>query len=275
MSYIDQTRADIQNSNYTNLYLAEILISDYIANHNNYIGLTRNEISARWRNNPRYRKQFYPSYCQRKLEQSGSILILIDDRYKINESNERLTTLLDENLLNDISTAIDRPNPVISNIERFRSIEDKQEFFSSIRYLLVNGSPNDFEVLSFAVLYAHLEIFGFSLKRFTSTNAADGGVDFIGGDIIYCVTTNLTSNKLESDIVKTHAKKIFIHRNIIGTKLKNMIHDYISEGKISDVIHVEQIIERYLNFLEEKDDVFQITTRLKALIINEYGKEIL
>jgi len=61
MSYIESTKSDIRNLNYTNLYLAEILISDYLENYQNYKGLSRIEISTKWRNNSRYRKQFYPS----------------------------------------------------------------------------------------------------------------------------------------------------------------------------------------------------------------------
>jgi len=58
MSYTDLTKKDIIQLNYTNLYLAEILISDYIENHNDYKGLTKSEIASRWNNDERYRKQF-------------------------------------------------------------------------------------------------------------------------------------------------------------------------------------------------------------------------
>jgi hypothetical protein len=275
MSYIDLTKKDIFKINYTNLYLAEILISDYIENHNNYKGLTKSEIATRWNNDERYRKQFYPSYCQRKLDQAGGVLIYDNEKYKIKESEEKLLSLLDGKLLQEVTHVINLPNPVIINIEYFKNVNDKLEFFNTLKEKLMNGSPNDFEVITYAVLFTYLEIFGFSLKRFTSTNAADGGVDFIGGDVIYAVTTKLTNSKLESDINKTHAKKFFIYRNIVNSKLKNQIRNYINEGKISDALNVNQIIERYVNFLEDKDDVFQIVGKLKTIILNEYEKEIL
>ena len=65
MSYIESVKNDIEKLNFTNLYLAEILISDYINNSNNYTGLTVSEISSKWNENKllgRYRKMFYPSY---------------------------------------------------------------------------------------------------------------------------------------------------------------------------------------------------------------------
>lgn len=158
MSYIALTQNDISNLNYTNLYLAEILISDYIQNQNNYIGLTRAEIAARWKNDERYRKQFYPSYCQRKLEQSGGILVLEGERYKINEPAERLSTLLDGVLLQEVAATIDRPSPVIANIDHFENITNKQAFFSSLKEYLLKGSPNDFEVIAYAILYTYLDI---------------------------------------------------------------------------------------------------------------------
>ena len=121
----------------------------------------------------------------------------------------------------------------------------------------------------------YLELYGFNLKRFTSTNANDGGVDFIGGDIVYCVTTNLSRAKLESDILKTHAKKIFIYRAPINNTLMNIISTYVSEDKISDVFSASDLDNHHLLFLESKTDHYKIVDRIKQKIIVEYGKEIL
>jgi hypothetical protein len=275
MSYIAQINVDIQKSNYTNLYLAEILILDYLSNNEYYSGLSKTEISAIWAREPRYIKQFYPSYCQRKLDQSGGLLTLEGDKYKINEPEHVLINLLDGKLLQEIRVAIDAPNPIHSRIKLFENIDSSEVLYNQMNELLQTGSPNDFEVISYAVLNCYLDSFGFSLKRFTSTNANDGGVDFIGGDVVYCVTTLLSKSKLENDIQKTHAKKIFIYRNTLSAKLEESIKEYIKEGKISDVLSVNQVIERYVTFLKNKAPEYGLLSKLKTTIINEYSKEIL
>jgi hypothetical protein len=119
-----------------------------------------------------------------------------------------------------------------------------------------------------------VDIFGFSLKRFTSTNANDAGVDYIGGDVIYCVTTNLTVAKLESDINKTHARKVFIHRNTLSGKVQNLINEYVRESKISDVLNANMMVERYIEYLEAKHEAYNIVENLRTILINEYSKEI-
>lgn len=275
MSYIAQIEQDIQKLNYTNLYLAEILVSDILSKNGQNTGLTKTEISAIWNKNPRYIKQFYPSYCQRKLDQSGGLLKLEGDKYKINEPENALLNLLDGKLLQEISEAINTPNPILSTMDLFTNIENADVFYTQLTDLLQNGTPNDFEVLSYAVLSTYLETFGFSLKRFTSTNANDGGVDFIGGDVVYCVTTLLNKSKLENDIQKTHAKKVFIHRNTLPAKLEESIKEYIKEGKISEVLSVDAIIERYVNYLKNKAPEYGLLAKIKESIAKEYSKEII
>lgn len=280
MSYIESVKNDIEKLNFTNLYLAEILISDYLNNSSNYTGLTVSEISSKWNENKllgRYRKMFYPSYCQRKISQGSGLLNYntANQRFSINDSNDVLNSLLNGELIQNIQAAINAPNPILDNITFFENIHSKQELFTGIRNLLFNGTANDFEVMSFAILSLYLELYGFNLKRFTSTNANDGGVDFIGGDIVYCVTTNLSRAKLESDILKTHAKKIFIYRAPINNTLMNIISTYVSEDKISDVFSASDLDNHHLLFLESKTDHYKIVDRIKQKIIVEYGKEIL
>jgi hypothetical protein len=280
MSYIQSVKNDIEKLNFTNLYLAEILISDYLNNSNNYVGLTVSEITSKWNENKlvgRYRKMFYPSYCQRKISQGSGLLNYntTNQRFSINDSNDVLNSLLNGELIHDIQAVINAPNPILDNITFFENIHSKQELFAGIKDLLFNGTANDFEVMSFAILSLYLELYGFNLKRFTSTNANDGGVDFIGGDIVYCVTTNLSRAKLDSDVLKTHAKKVFIYRTPINSTLINVISTYVSEDKISDVFSANDLVNHHLFFLEGKNDHYKIVDRIKQKIVVQYGKEIL
>lgn len=280
MSYTESVRNDIAKLNFTNLYLAEILISNYLENVNNYTGMTLSEITFKWNENRtagRFRKMFYPSYCQRKISQGNGLLNYNaeNQRFLIIDSDEALGNLINGVLIHDVQEAINAPNPILDNIRYFETIVSKHELFEKIRSLLFNGTPNDFEVMGFAILSLYLELYGFNLKRFTGTNANDGGVDYIGGDIIYCVTTNLSRAKLDSDILKTHAKKVFLYRTPINKNLKDLISNYIREGKVSDIFSAADLERYHLCFLESKNDEYEIMNRLKQKIITEYGKEIL
>ena len=53
----------------------------------------------------------------------------------------------------------------------------------------------NFEIMSFAILCVYFRIFGFSLRRFSTTFANDGGMDFIAGEGIYQVTSDATDQK--------------------------------------------------------------------------------
>jgi hypothetical protein len=59
-----------------------------------------------------------------------------------------------------------------------------------------------FEVVSFAVLHVYFFVLGFSLRRFSTTFANDGGMDFISERGIYQVTTGPTRTKIERDVAK-------------------------------------------------------------------------
>ncbi len=273
MAFINSVINSIERVEYTNLYLFEILIDDYVNNHNDYNGLTMSQISERWRNNNRYVKSFFPSYVQRKIGPNGSLSLDLD-RYKIRETAAGFQELLNHQLYESVSSIIDAPNPIIQTINNFENINDSNLFFEKIIQLLRNGSPNDLEVLTYAVLREYLKIFGFELHRFTSTNANDGGVDFIGGNIIYCVTTRLNKQKIINDVDKTSAPKIFIYRDEEGN-INDVINDLIDDGKISDIFNVELIINRHVNFLKEKPESFRMVERLKTVIIDQYRMEII
>ena len=280
MSYLKTVENDIRRMTFTNLYLAEILISNYMAHPGAYTGMTLSEIASKWndrRQSGRYRKQFYQSYCQRKLSQGNGLLTYDSEtqKFAINESESALNSLLDGSLLQKVGEAITAPNPIVDNIQFFENADNKSDFFNKVRALLYEGTPNDFEVMAFSILSLYLEMYGFKIQRFTATNANDGGVDFIGGDIVYCVTTDLNRAKLETDIYKTHAPKVFIHRAPLSKKLPEIISGYIEEGKISEVFSAQDLDRIHLNYLENKSTCYAIMPRLSQKIVTEYSKEII
>ena len=66
----------------TNLYLFEVLLEDYLRTSDHYDGISKREISRIWaeRGN-RYVKNFYESYCSRKL--AMGVLAYEGERYRL------------------------------------------------------------------------------------------------------------------------------------------------------------------------------------------------
>jgi len=262
----------------TNLYVYEILIKNFLVTIDNYIGLTSSEIGKianEEMKRGRYVKNYYESYVNRKVrpEQIG----LANSRYFILECDRDVNKLRQH--LDYISKKIDEPNPIQSKINGIKSILSWNNLLIHIKNSIKNGDANDFEVLSYSILKIFFRSFGFNLLRFSSTNANDGGADFIGGDTIYCVTTQLNLKKLDTDVEKTHAPKVFIHRNLIDNKTELQIKSYMqSESEIESITNVlsaSEIIDFYLNQLE---NIFNrnpnIYINLMNTIIGEYEKEL-
>jgi hypothetical protein len=70
------------------------------------------------------------------------------------------------------------------------SIDERYTLVNAYLSQLTGNRGEMFEVVSFAVLREYFRTFGFSLQRFSTTHANDGGMDFVAGEAIYQVTTD-------------------------------------------------------------------------------------
>jgi hypothetical protein len=278
--FLKSLKTALDKKEFTNLYVYEILIEDYLKRVEPYRGLLSTEVAKLVREGQskgRYVKDFHESYLNRKvrprklgLSPEGRYHILKDD-----QDPDRLAELLKK-----ITQRIDEPDPIHERIGYISSEVDIERLIGNLAEWIRSGTANDFEVASYCVLSMHFGQFGFKLHRFSSTNANDGGADFIGGDAVYCVTTQLNVIKLESDMFKTHANKIIIHRNNLDRRTKEMLETFMNagteNGRVLKVLNADDIINVFLsNLSSDLKRNERSFIELKGTLVSEYKKELL
>jgi hypothetical protein len=138
-----------------------------------------------------------------------------------------------------------------------------------------NLSPSLLEIFAYSVIKTHLWIFGAdqNIHRYTKTNANDGGVDIACGDMIYCVTTNLTLSKIMSDAkkqVKNRLTFITVKDNIRNKETKLKILNNISKEQNVEISILD--LENIFNFALKFDAIQQ--KRLRVTLLNELQNEL-
>jgi hypothetical protein len=278
--FIDSLTRALEKKEFTNLYIYEILIDDYLKSTDSYRGLLSTEVARlvkEGQSKGRYVKNYYESYLNRKVR-PGQLGLSPQGRYHLLKDDQDPVRLAE--LLEKISQRIDEPDPIHQRIDYVNSEVDVDRLIAKVSEWIREGSANDFEVASYCVLRMHFAQFGFKLHRFSSTNANDGGADFIGGDAVYCVTTKLNVEKLESDMFKTHADKIFIHRNALDRRTQEVLGSFMNagteNGRVLKALHAEDIINEFLTSLAsdlKKND--RILREFKDSLSSEFNKELL
>ena len=120
--------------------------------------------------------------------------------------------ILRDELLQSLRSAYEQRKAAIKQLEGVCSLpkECVRERFALVdEYLsqLTGNRGEIFEVVSFAVLREYFRTFGFSLQRFSTTHANDGGMDFVAADAIYQVTTDESIQKVRRDLAATARKR--------------------------------------------------------------------
>jgi hypothetical protein len=92
--------------------------------------------------------------------------------------------LLRDQLVESLRSAYEQRQAAMRQLERVCSLPEERvtERFELVNEYLsqLTGNRGEvFEVVSFAVLREYFRTFGFSLQRFSTTHANDGGMDFV------------------------------------------------------------------------------------------------
>jgi len=161
----------------------------------------------------------------------------------------------------------------ISLLKGLIARNDNEEIFDFIQSIL-NEKQNDnrrgqnFEIVSFAILKQFYIMRGFNLKRFSTTFANDGGMDFIGENAIYQVTVVMNLKKFNEDIVKLpKVKRILVYKELI----KDIDDSFFNDELILDVINLEKLNNHLLYINSSRNKKF-----LKDVIetmISEFERE--
>jgi hypothetical protein len=179
-------------------------------------GLTEKEIQAKFRELSArfFNSEYHPTYLARAGDR---FLVRSEDRYGLREellagvSVHELELLLDE-LSESLREAYEERQAVIAKLKETCSlpdgnIEERYDLIASYLGQLGGNRGEMFEVVSFAVLREYFRTFGFSLQRFSTTQANNGGIDFVGGDAVYQVSTDGSLQKLRRDLAKAPGTK--------------------------------------------------------------------
>ncbi len=127
-------------------------------------------------------------------------------------------------------------------------IEERHALVDSYLSQLTGNRGEMFEVVSFAVLREYFRTFGFSLQRFSTTHANDGGMDFVGGEAIYQVTTDESVQKVRRDLAKAPGTKRVLVRPTATPDV-----DELYKGDVLETIELKDLLNHFISWLFARD----------------------
>lgn len=200
---------------------------------------------------------FHSTYMVRPLGERG-FLERIDDRFRIRSTLlvgltiTELENLLQE-LLDSLQSAYEKRQAIIREIERTNELpgsrlQERCDLVSRYLSQLRGNRGETFEVVSFAILREYFKTFGFSLQRFSTTHANDGGMDFVGGEAIYQVSVDSSLNKVKRDLQKSPGTK----RVLVRPSLTGEIAQF-GDTQILEMLDLEDLLNHFISWLFARD----------------------
>jgi hypothetical protein len=177
-------------------------------------GVTEREIEVRFKELSKAfnGSDYHSTYLHRRLGPKG-FLEERNGKYRIQEplltevSAEVLASLCAE-LTASVRSEFERRQEQIARLEGAGALPDEDidarlavvdQFLSQ----LTGNRGESFEVMSYAILREYFRCLGFSLQRFSTTYANDGGMDFVAGQAIYQVSVDESLKKIQDDLRKS------------------------------------------------------------------------
>lgn len=222
-----------------------------------FAGLTEKQIEIAFGqlNSQFVKSEYHSTYLHRGL---ARFLEAQGNRYKIREQLLAGASIADldqlhSDLLESLRTAYEKRQAVIKNLVAACSlpaerIKERHALVDSYLSQLTGNRGEMFEVVSFAVLREYFRTFGFSLQRFSTTHANDGGMDFVGGEAIYQVTTDESIQKLRRDLAKAPGTKRVLVRPTITPAVSELC-----EGDVLETIEVKDLLTHFISWLLARD----------------------
>lgn len=224
--------------------------------------------------------EYHSTYIDRRLGARG-FLEFSGGKYRIRESLLAgtdilgLTRLRDE-LLKSLRSAYEQRQAAIKRLEDVCSLPKDQieERFAVVdEYLsqLTGNRGEMFEVISFAVLREYFRTFGFSLRRFSTTHANDGGMDFVAADAIYQVTADESAQKIHRDLAKAPGTKRVLVRPTLSPDLLEL-----PEDEVLETIELKDLLNHFVSWLLERDKRVRHSRHLQRVLqvaLEEFRRE--
>jgi hypothetical protein len=269
----------------TVLYVALPILTDCIKaieSGGNLAGLTERDIMKVFRElaSQYGYSDYHPTYIQRRLGHRG-FLELNGNLYRFRPqlltrvTAQQLMELRDELLLS-LKTAFERRQTVIGQLEQTLllpqdRIQARHELVGKYLDQVVGNGGEMFEVISFAVLREYFRTFGFSLQRFSTTYANDGGMDFVAGEAIYQVTADESVNKVKRDLAKSPGTKRVLVRPTVGDEIISLC-----EGDVLETIELKDLLNHFIGWLLARDARSKKSRHLQQVLqiaLHEFRRE--
>jgi len=223
---------------------------------------------------------YHTTYSQRRLGHRG-FLELNANRFRFRSElmsevdADALETLRSE-LITSLKTAFERRQAVINQLERAASlpsdrIQERRDLVASYLGQLVGNAGEMFEVVSFAVLREYFRSFGFSLQRFSTTHANDGGMDFVAADAIYQGTTDESISKVKKDLVKSPGTRRVLVRPTFDDEIL-----HLSDAEVLETIELKDLLDHFIAWLLSRDIRSQQSRHLQRVLqvaLEEFRRE--
>ena len=224
-------------------------------------------------------KAFYAAYVERKAKATGYF-------YEDNESYflrrelvahlsiDEITNIRDtiRNLVRDLTESHEDLMREIGEVElQSDPAVLSQYIVTLLSQQRLRNFGQQFEVISFSILKVYFETLGFALKRFSTSFANDGGMDFLSSQGIYQVTTSPSKGKIDSDLQKLPG----ISRVLVVPEINDKLTGALAGSElITNVITTGDLKDHFLAWMLQKE---RIKTGLMKKVIEtlkyELGRE--
>lgn len=151
-------------------------------------------------------------------------------------------------------------------------IDERHKFILNQLHSKSGNAGQHLEIMAFSILSTYFSSLGFSLKRFSTTFANDGGMDFISSDAFYQVTSSPTKKKIDTDLSKLPG----IKRVLVSTEWQYDYDKIISNENVLEALTWDDLENHFLGWLYKRDKVLGKANHLQRIIeiaYQEYKRE--
>jgi len=269
----------------TVLGVAIPLLDDYILEANAgriSRGLTDKQIDAGFRRLAAQflHSDFHSTYLARSLRDTG-FADFSDGLYILRPSLlcgipiEEMVQLRDE-LTESLRAAREQRQAAIRKLEETCDLPtdclaERSALVREYLSQLTGNGGEMFEVVSFAVLREYFRTFGFSLQRFSTTHANDGGMDFVASDAIYQVTTDESIEKVRRDLRKAPGTKRVMVRPTVSPDILELC-----KHEVLETIELKDLLNHFIEWLSGRDSRMNHSAHLQQVLriaLEEFRRE--
>ena len=247
-----------------------------------FAGLTEREIQMGYRElaGKYIKSDYHSTYVQRPLGRRG-FLELVGGRYRLRPTltdGPSLAELerLHADLVASLKNAREQRETAIRRLQQtcelpHDCIAERRALVDAYLSQLTGNRGEMFEVVSFAVLREYFRTFGFSLQRFSTTHANDGGMDFVASEAIYQVTVDENAQKVRKDLRKAPGTKRVLVRPTAVPEVAALCGEDVLE-----IIELKDLLSHFVAWLLGRDARANRAMHLQQILLialDEFRRE--